>query len=60
MLSTMEKQLNESQRDALVTGYMNFVAPTLKGVDSQPVTVEDLYEYLLIRPEVLMRLRPAE
>ncbi len=52
MLSTMEKQLNESQRDALVTGYMNFVAPTLKGVNKQPVTVEDLYEYLLIDPEV--------
>ncbi|MCC8456067.1 insecticidal toxin complex protein TccB [Photorhabdus aegyptia] len=52
MLSTMEKQLNESQRDALVTGYMNFVAPTLKGVSGQPVTVEDLYEYLLIDPEV--------
>ncbi|MDC9621817.1 insecticidal toxin complex protein TccB [Xenorhabdus sp. XENO-7] len=52
MLSTMEKQLNESQRDALVTGYMNFVAPTLKGVNGQPVTVEDLYEYLLIDPEV--------
>ncbi|AWK43740.1 insecticidal toxin complex protein TccB [Photorhabdus laumondii subsp. laumondii] len=52
MLSTMEKQLNESQRDALVTGYMNFVASTLKGVDGQPVTVEDLYEYLLIDPEV--------
>ncbi|MCW7548767.1 insecticidal toxin complex protein TccB [Photorhabdus sp. APURE] len=52
MLSIMEKQLNESQRDALVTGYMNFVAPALKGVDSQPVTVEDLYEYLLIDPEV--------
>ncbi|RAX10178.1 insecticidal toxin complex protein TccB [Photorhabdus bodei] len=52
MLSTMEKQLNESQRDALVTGYMNFVAPTLKGVKKQPVTVEDLYEYLLIDPEV--------
>ncbi|MCA6221262.1 insecticidal toxin complex protein TccB [Photorhabdus antumapuensis] len=52
MLSTMEKQLNESQRDALVTGYMNFVVPTLKGVEGQPVTVEDLYEYLLIDPEV--------
>ncbi|MER2472331.1 Tc toxin subunit A-related protein [Photorhabdus laumondii] len=52
MLSTMEKQLNESQRDALVTGYMNFVVPTLKGVNKQPVTVEDLYEYLLIDPEV--------
>ncbi|SCZ67545.1 MULTISPECIES: insecticidal toxin complex protein TccB [Photorhabdus] len=52
MLSIMEKQLNESQRDALVTGYMNFVAPALKGVDGQPVTVEDLYEYLLIDPEV--------
>ncbi|WP_289991719.1 insecticidal toxin complex protein TccB [Photorhabdus laumondii] len=52
MLSTMEKQLNESQRDALVTGYMNFVVSTLKGVDGQPVTVEDLYEYLLIDPEV--------
>ncbi|WP_146747610.1 neuraminidase-like domain-containing protein [Photorhabdus laumondii] len=52
MLSTMEKQLNESQRDALVTGYMNFVVPTLKGAEDQPVTVEDLYEYLLIDPKV--------
>ncbi|MCF7695960.1 insecticidal toxin complex protein TccB [Mycetohabitans sp. B2] len=52
MLSTIEKQLNESQRDALVTGYLNFVAPTLKNVGSQPVTDENLYEYLLIDPEV--------
>lgn len=52
MLSAMEKQLNESQRDALVTGYMKFVAPTLKNVGTQPLTTEDLYEYLLLDPEV--------
>ncbi|KVE28725.1 hypothetical protein WS67_08410 [Burkholderia singularis] len=52
MMFAMEKQLNESQRDALVAGYMNFVAPTLKGVGNTPLTIEDLYEYLLIDPEV--------
>ncbi|KWB79374.1 hypothetical protein WL42_12470 [Burkholderia ubonensis] len=48
----MEKQLNESQRDALVTGYMKFVAPALKNVGNQTLTTEDLYEYLLLDPEV--------
>ncbi|MCG1041750.1 insecticidal toxin complex protein TccB [Mycetohabitans sp. B8] len=57
MLSTIEKQLNESQRDALITGYLTFVAPNLKDangqiLDGQQVTVEDLYEYLLIDPKV--------
>ncbi|WP_156437542.1 MULTISPECIES: neuraminidase-like domain-containing protein [Burkholderia] len=50
MLSAMEKQLNESQRDALVTGYMRFVAPNLQGVGSNPLTIEDLYEFLLLDP----------
>lgn len=52
MLSAMEKQLNESQRDALATGYMKFVGPTLKNVGNTPLTLEDLYEYLLLDPEV--------
>ncbi|NTX25629.1 hypothetical protein HT746_00420 [Burkholderia pyrrocinia] len=52
MLSAMEKQLNESQRDALVTGYMKFVGPSLKNVGDTPLTTEDLYEYLLLDPEV--------
>ncbi|WP_338926613.1 insecticidal toxin complex protein TccB [Mycetohabitans endofungorum] len=59
MLSTIEKQLNESQRDALITGYLTFVAPNLTdatglkvGDQQEQVTVEDLYEYLLIDPKV--------
>ncbi|MCG1017847.1 MULTISPECIES: neuraminidase-like domain-containing protein [Burkholderiaceae] len=59
MLSKIEKQLNESQRDALITGYLTFVAPNLKdaaglkiGDQQEQVTVEDLYEYLLIDPKV--------
>ncbi|WDG77606.1 neuraminidase-like domain-containing protein [Pseudomonas chlororaphis] len=44
--------MNESLRDALVMGYMNFVAPSLKNVGNTPLTTEDLYEYLLIDPEV--------
>jgi hypothetical protein len=48
----MEKQLNESQRDALVTGYIRFVGRTLNNVLGTPLTTEDLYEYLLLDPEV--------
>jgi len=52
MLSTIEKQLNESQRDALVAGYMKFVGPGLNNVNGATLTIEDLYEYLLLDPEV--------
>jgi hypothetical protein len=57
MLSTIEKQLNESQRDALITGYLKFVVTNLKdekgkNLGDRQVTVEDLYEYLLIDPKV--------
>jgi hypothetical protein len=57
MLSTIEKQLSESQRDALIAGYLKFVAPYLKddkgqNLGDRQVTVEDLYEYLLTDPKV--------
>ncbi|MBZ5788756.1 insecticidal toxin complex protein TccB [Burkholderia contaminans] len=52
MLFSMEKQLNESQRDALVAAYMNLVAPTLPNANPSPLSIEALYEYLLIDPEV--------
>ncbi|MGN6082214.1 neuraminidase-like domain-containing protein [Trinickia sp.] len=52
MPSALEKQLIESQRDALVAGFMQFVGPTLKSVGNAQLTTEDLYDYLLFDPEV--------
>ena len=52
MPSALEQQLIESQRDALVAGFMQFVGPTLKGVGNAQLTTEDLYDYLLFDPEV--------
>ncbi|EWG65844.1 hypothetical protein P349_04896 [Enterobacter sp. DC4] len=51
MSTTFESTLAEAQRDALVTGYKTFVAPTLNGV-SGPISDEDMYEYLLLDMEM--------
>lgn len=52
MQSNFAKQLNESRRDALQAYYLGYVAPTLPDVENQPVTTDDLYQYLLIDTEV--------
>ncbi|MDE9436786.1 hypothetical protein KKI95_12830 [Xenorhabdus bovienii] len=46
-LKTLDSVLAEAQRDALVTAYKAFVAPTLNGVTG-PISDEDMYEYLLL------------
>ncbi|MBB1584757.1 neuraminidase-like domain-containing protein [Serratia sp. OS31] len=47
--ATLAKQLNETHRDALLTYYKCYVAPELAG---ESVTDEDIYQYLLIDPDV--------
>lgn len=47
MTTTLDNFLAQAQRDALVTGYKTFVAPTLKGGTSA-LSDEDMYEYLLL------------
>ncbi len=50
VLTTLEKKLNETRRDALVSYYLGYVAP--QKARGQPVNEEDLYEYLLIDTQV--------
>jgi hypothetical protein len=47
MTTTLDNFLAQAQRDALVTGYKTFVAPTLKG-GTTALSDEDMYEYLLL------------
>lgn len=46
------KAIERGAARALVTGYLKFVGPTLHNVGSTQLTNEDLYEYLLLDPQV--------
>ena len=53
--------LNESRRDALVPYYLKHVIP-LRGLDalaSKITTAEDLYEYLLLDPNVSGQIKTS-
>ncbi|WP_025286252.1 Tc toxin subunit A-related protein [Granulibacter bethesdensis] len=52
MLPSVEKELNESRRDALVSAYLHMVAPSGPRASSWDGTLDGLYQYLLIDPGV--------
>jgi len=58
MSDQLAKQLNESHRDALLSYYESYVAPLFG--ETGAITDEDIYQYLLIDPDVTEAVDTSE